>query len=155
MPVTSRDRGAAILIKGAAAARFKIKVGVLGNAEHKSADGQPQGITIAQLAEIHELGLGVTERSFLRAWAEANEEQVQNDLRAALRKILLGKLTPEQAAKIVGVRFVAGIQSFIAEGKVTPPLAQATIARKGSSVPLLDTNQLRSAITFAIESLFR
>lgn len=130
-------------------ANFRIKVGILGDRASEKHEGG--AATIADIAEIHELGLGVPERSFLRAWVEANEGQIENDMRAATRQILRGKLLPEQAAKILGVKFAAGVQAFISSGKVTPALAEATVKAKGSSVPLLDTGALRSAITYALE----
>jgi hypothetical protein len=147
--VKVRDNGAARLLVGVKQANFRVKIGVLGSEAH---EGTP-GLTIAQLFEIHELGLGVPERSVLRAWAEASEDQIMADLRQAYHKILTLKLTPDRAAAIIGARFVGSIQKFISDGRVQPPLAQSTIDKKGSSVPLIDTGQLRSAITFAVEKL--
>lgn len=149
-----RDNGASRVVTRAGLANLKLKVGILGEKAAQQVKGSDVAMTIAQLAEIHELGLGVPERSFLRAWVEANEKQIEADMRAATRQVLLGRLTPEKAAKILGVKFVAGIQAFISSGKVQPPLAQSTIDRKGSSVPLIDTGQLRSAITYAVEQFF-
>ncbi len=140
-----RDLGATKLLKNAAST-IRVRVGVFGTTKHEGTE-----LTIAQLLEIHELGLGVPERSILRAWAEQNEAAIQNDMRAAFRKMLLGKFTPEQAAKILGVRWVGQIQEFVRSGKVQPPLSQATIDKKGSSQPLIDTGQLVSAITFLVE----
>lgn len=146
--VTVKDRGASRVVHRAGLMNFRINVGILGSKAAETHEGS--AMTIAQIAEIHELGLGVPERSFLRAWVEANEQQIENDMRAATKKILLGKLTADQAAKILGARFAAGVQAFISSGRVQPPLEQSTIDRKGSSIPLIDTGQLRSAITFAV-----
>lgn len=152
-PVSVSDRGASRLLRAVEQANFRIRVGVVGKDAEKQHPGAK--MTIAQLAEIHELGLGVPERSFLRAWLEANEAGVEADMRQATKKILLGKLTPEQAAKLLGARWVGQLQVWIAAGNVQPPLAESTKARKGSDVPLIDTGQLRSAISFLVESALR
>jgi hypothetical protein len=99
------------------------------------------------------LGLGVPERSFIRAYVDANAVQIGNDLRQAAKQIILGKLTNEQAATLIGLKHAAGIQKYLSDGRVTPPLSAFTIAKKGSSTPLIDTGQLRSAITHAVARL--
>lgn len=154
-PVSVQDRGAARLIRDAANAHFEIKLGVFGSEKHANPDGSPGPLTVAQLLEIHELGLGVPERSVLRAWAEKHEGDIQNDMRAAVRQTLLGRLSPERAAKLLGVRWVGQLQVFISTGQVQPPLAESTIDRKGSSTPLLDTAQLKSALTFIAAKAIR
>lgn len=151
-PVQVQDRGAARLLRDAANAHFQIRLGVFGDAKHEGASGADGGeMTIARLLEIHELGLGVPERSILRAWAEKHEADIQNDMRAAVRQMLTGRLSPDRAAKLLGVRWVGQLQTFISSGQVEPPLAQSTIDKKGSSVPLIDTGQLRSALTFLVD----
>lgn len=103
--------------------------------------------TIGEIAEQHELGLGVPERSWLRAWVDAHEAMIRTDAGKAMRRVLEGKLTREQALEILALKWQGAIQQWIADGRVQPPLSQTTIDRKGSSVPLIDTGQLRSAIT--------
>jgi hypothetical protein len=152
VPVTDTDRGyrkrvAAIIGAGP----VDTIVGVIG--EKASADHE--GITVGELAEIHEFGLGVPERSFLRAWFDQNREKVIVRLRAAHRKVLLGELTPQRAGEIIGLWAVGEIQRFIADGKVKPALDPRTVVAKGSSVPLIDTGQLRSAISYAVEARLR
>lgn len=129
---------------------FRVSIGVLGakaDAMHKDSPG----LTVAEIAEKHELGLGVPERSFLRAYVDANETLIRRDLQAAYKQILRGKLSVPQAAALVGMKHAAGVQKYIADGKVKPELSPVTIRRKGSDVPLIDTGQLRSAITHVVE----
>jgi hypothetical protein len=152
----------------AALSRFNpawaVTVGVHGKEGAKLHQGQPEendtpnaggalGTTIAEIASEHELGLGVPERSFIRAYVDANAVQIGNDLRQAAKQIILGKLTNEQAATLIGLKHAAGIQKYISDGRVTPPLSAFTIGKKGSATPLLDTGQLRSAITHAVARL--
>lgn len=148
MSVKVTDRGYSKLIRVVQAqAGYAVTVGVQGS----KAEADHGGLTVGELAAIHEFGLGVPERSFLRAWFDQNSVQVQNDLRAATRQILLGRLTPERAAEVLGLRLAGQIQTFIADGHVKPALSQQTIRRKGSSVPLIDTGQLRSAISYIVQ----
>lgn len=131
---------------------LELDVGVLGpaaEAPHRDADGQPGPLTVAEVAAFHELGLGVPERSFVRAWFEANHQEVLNDLRAGLQAVVQRRLTPEQVTDLIGQKCVAGIRQRIVAG-IDPPLAESTIARKKSATPLIDTGQLWSAITWEV-----
>lgn len=125
-------------------------VGVLGaKADKEHADS---GLTVGELATLHEFGLGVPERSFLRAWFDQDREKIVEALRAAHKQVLLGKLTPRRAAEILGMRFAGQVQQFISDGRVKPPLTEQTIKKKQSSVPLIDTGQLRSSISYIVET---
>lgn len=147
-----KDNGASTVLANAGV-RLRVSVGVIGAKAAGQHDGAPPGTTIAEIAEKHELGLGVPERSFLRAYVDANEAEIKKDLRAAFQQILRGKFTPKRAAEILGLRHVGGIQQYIADKKVVPPLSPVTIRIKGSDVPLIDTGQLRSAITHVVEKV--
>jgi hypothetical protein len=138
-------------VRGALGYAFTVLVGVQGeeaSAVHRG--NQPQ--TMAEIANEHEFGLGVPERSWLRAWVDENQPMIQNDLRRAAMRILEGRLTIQQAADLLGTKYVASIQMRIANG-IAPANAPATIERKGSSTPLIDTGQFRSSITYIMEQL--
>lgn len=131
-----------------------VVVGVFGakaSENHKTKDPDEPIQTIGDIATQHELGLGVPMRSFLRAYCDQNEAQIKDWLRIAQQQILLGQVTPDQGIARVGMAAVAGMQMFIANGRVQPPLSSYTVKRKGSSTPLIDTGQLKSAITWMIE----
>lgn len=148
MSVQVRDNGAQRLIQtvGRISSGVPItEVGVLGDKGSVEQDG----ITIAAIAEIHEFGLGVPMRSWLRAWVdEPGNQQALNEVMTRLNvQIFTNKLTFEQAARTLGIWVVGQIQTWIRDGNVQPPLSEATIAAKGSDVPLIDTGALRSAIS--------
>lgn len=105
---------------------------------------------MAFIAEIHEFGLGVPERSFIRAWFDANQDKIKKAIAAAMQQVIKGKYTKEVALERLGALFASQIQARISSN-IPPPLAPSTIKRKGSSVALIDTGQLRSAITYRIE----
>ncbi len=117
-------------------------------------------LTLLDLAAIHELGLGnVPERSFLRAYVDEQGER----LRAMLAALMTAEIarTVQSGAPIddgkrrailtkLGLRMVAEIQARMSAG-IAPDLQPATVQRKGSSTPLIDTGQLRSGITFQVD----
>lgn len=147
MPVkiTDTDKG----YKRALAALGPIGGVVLGVQGQKASapHGPGEPISVGELAAIHELGLGVPERSWLRAWLDENSRMILDDSKAAIQQVILGKLTKERALNILGLKWVGAIQQRIADGQVTPALAKSTVDRKGSSVPLIDTGVLRASIT--------
>jgi hypothetical protein len=108
------------------------------------------GMTVLGIATIHEFGLGVPERSFMRAWFDTFQPQAKKMITIMLQSVVKGTRTKAQAMELLGVRFVGEIQKFIVNG-VFDPLSRVTIRAKGSSKPLIDTGQLRSSITFRIE----
>lgn len=144
-------------VKQLAADKTYVKAGVLsakGAQEHPS-HGEAKHITNVQLAVIHEFGApsaGIPERSFLRS--------TFHEKRAAYRE-MLGKLLKNSVVKgkedlfhsfaLVGQKLSADIKGKFTEGEgIAPPLAAETIARKGSSRPLVDTGTLKNSITYAV-----
>ncbi len=146
--VLFRDRGKSALdariARMVALGKRGLNVGVLG----KSSARYAGGISIQELAAVHELGLGTAPaRSFIGSWFD--EKQAANDsiIRRVASLVAAGKLSPEQAIATIGEAFVGSIRQRIAAG-IAPPLKAATVRRKKSSTPLIDTGQLRSAIAW-------
>ncbi len=109
------------------------------------------GETVADIATIHEFGApGIPQRSFLRAWFDENRQKTQEATKRMAQSVLKGKRTRADAVNILAQSFVAQIQRRIALG-IPPPNSPRTIALKGSSKPLIDTGQLRTSITYAID----
>jgi hypothetical protein len=134
-----------------------LKVGVFG--DKGNAQAANGSITVAELAAIHEFGLGVPERSFLRSYFDANEALLTSAIvrltKSLIDQVLKNKkpATVQQQSNVLnklGLFIVGGIQARISAGEITPPLAESTIARKGSSTPLIDTGQLRSSISHEV-----
>jgi hypothetical protein len=124
-------------------------VGVQGS--KAKAPAKKGNVTVGDIAYFHEFGIGNnSERSWLRAWVDENKAMIEADMAAAMRQILLGRLTADRAANILGLKWVGSIQKRISQG-IPPPNADSTIAKKRSSTPLVDTGQLKSSITHALE----
>lgn len=111
-------------------------------------------LTIGEIGEIHEFGLGsVPRRSFLAGWVDEKQDELRNVTRAGAKALVSGSITsPLQFLNQVGAWAVGSIQRRMSEN-IPPPLAPATIKRKGSSVALIDTGQLRSSITYRVDAV--
>jgi len=132
----------------------KVRVGVLegGDDEVESEYGD---LTIVELATIHEYGApeaNIPERSFLRKTftddrgrAETAEFQAE-----PAKQVIEGKLGAKTALKRIGAWGAAKVRERIREG-IDPPLRPATIQRKGSSTPLVDTGHLQASVSWEID----
>lgn len=113
------------------------------------------GKTVADVATINEFGApGVPQRSFIRAWFDENSAKNREAVKRMAQSVLKGKRTRKDAVELLAQAFVGQIQRRMAQG-IPPPNSPITIALKGSSKPLIDTGQLRSSITYAIDGEVR
>ena len=114
-----------------------VKVGVQGS----DADKDHGGLTVAELAAIHEFGLGdAQERSFIRGWVDENREAIKQRLASLARRVIKAELTPEQALAQFGEWAVGQIKERMLRGLGSPPRT------------LVDTGQLISSITAMVQS---
>lgn len=151
MGVRVKDRGAAKLTKDLK--RFQktqpvVRVGVLGS---KAAEDHG-GVTTAFIAAAHELGAGVPRRSWLVDGINENRARIRKMWDYALGAAPKGPVILRRQLAVFGALVVGVLQERIAAG-ILPPLDPRTIRRKGSSVPLIDTGQLRTAITHEVEDI--
>ena len=107
-------------------------------------------LTIGQVAAIHELGIGVPERSWLRSWMDANEQRMKQETASAYAAFIAGRVSRKKALEGLGFKWVRELRENIELGRITPPLAASTIARKGHAIPLLATGSVKNAITFKL-----
>lgn len=101
------------------------------------------------LAMVHEFGLGVPERSFIRDTIDSNESVYKTFIRKLAEQVVFGRITQKQAVQLLGLKVKADMKNRIAAG-IDPPNAPLTVVRKGSSTPLIDTGQLVNAIDFEV-----
>lgn len=135
----------------------KVKVGIFGERADQAkqlGDGfTSTALSLIEVATIHEFGAAganIPERSFIRATIDIHKDEIHTLQKRLAVAFLARKMTEERALKMIGV-FVRGlIQKRIAEG-VPPELKPKTIQRKGSSVPLIDTGQLRQSVTYEVD----
>jgi hypothetical protein len=125
----------------------RTKVGVIGEA----ASTEHDGITNAELGAIHEFGApgaNIPARSFLRASLMSKLDEMKPIQQSIAKGIVEGHMTSERGSGILGAWGAGQVKRFIADGQVTPPDEPATVERKGSSKPLVDTGQLLGAISW-------
>jgi len=123
----------------------RVFAGVLGT----EALADHGGITNAEVATFHEFGTDrVPQRSFLRSTHDEKRAQIQKQLGNAAGKVLDGE-DPKRAFGLVGAWFVGLVQRKI-RSRISPPLAESTIEKKGSDVPLIDSSQLIKSLTWEI-----
>lgn len=113
-------------------------------------DGEAKPPTVADIATVHEYGLGNNpERSWLRGWADEQKAQNEANMKKIGQAVVEGKFTAQTGLERAGNLFVGQIQARIVAG-IAPPLTEQTIKRKGSSTPLVNTGQMKSAIRFKV-----
>jgi len=108
-------------------------------------------LSLLEVAVIHEFGAGtIPQRSFIRATIDEKKADIEAELAKLARGVVGGQIEAHQALELLGAKVAGWCQSRIADG-IAPTLKAATIKRKGSSKPLINTGQLRSAITWRVE----
>ena len=149
MSIKIQDKGANELLKSLTK-KLRSKVGVIGS-DAVQAHRKAAGLTVVDIATIHEFGLGVPRRSFIRDYVDQNQPTLKKHLRNVGARILSGG-EPKLTLQAFGTTVEGEIKDRISD-HIPPALAAATIRRKGSDTPLIDTNQLRSSILSAEEVL--
>lgn len=141
--VTDRDRGyKATFAAIDAAKKARISVGI-----HKEEGGAPEesGRTVADVAEDNEFGIGVPARPVISNWADENEAEGVQQMKADIQAAVKSRTSPAQRLDARAQVFAGSMQAKVSAG-VPPPNAPSTIAKKGSSTPLIDKGQFRSSI---------
>lgn len=152
MKLSDRDNGYAAMTKRLwGFRRPRIAVGILSG---RGAEADHVGrvrATVLDVAIWNEFGTSrIPARSFIRAWFDENEARLRDDLLVLMHAVIRGEQTKERALELLALKCVGEIQQRIADG-IEPPNAPSTVARKGSSKPLIDSGQLRAMITSRVE----
>ena len=127
--------------------KSKVYVGVT-----KDSNQREKGeATNALIAYVHEFGIGVPERSFMRSTIIENAEKyrlIQRD--NILPAIRNGTLTAEECYRRLGLVAQGDMQNKINTGDFKE-LDEKTVKRKKSSRPLVDTGALLQSITYEVK----
>ena len=127
--------------------RAHVVVGIMGpqaEAQHGNS-----GVTVAEVASYHEFGRGVPERSFLRDTIDMRRQQIDALLLRLTAGVAMGRVSAGQALELIGESTVGMIIERIVD-HIPPPNAPSTIKRKGSSTPLIDSAQMKGAISYKV-----
>ena len=105
---------------------------------------------LAAIAAIHEFGLGgMPQRSFLRSAFDENKPMINKMGDSVVNSAIKG-ISTETALNQLGNVVQGMVQKKIVDGPFVPN-SPATIKRKKSSKPLIDTGHLRQSIRYVIE----
>lgn len=150
--IRTKDTGLGAMLKRLTSP--EVTVGV-----HSSDGGQVEegsSLTVAEIAAIHEFGLGVPERSWLRAFVDENRDKLSDMLATTARLIAEGKYTQEVAMNRFGLAVVGMVKQRIVDG-IEPELAEATklekmrvTGGKAKDTPLIRFGQFISAIAHEV-----
>ncbi len=145
--VVSDTQGAGVraLRKRVEAIHKRVLIGVpAGKVE---ADGTP----LALVAAANEFGTStIPERSFLRSGIHEHMPEFVHLSGELLPHVADGTMTEDAALNIVGLKAADAVKAKIIDGPFEAN-APATIARKKSSRPLVDSGALRQGITHVVE----
>lgn len=144
-----QDKGLKAMLErvNKAALKRELTVGVHDDAGAAGHGGK----TVIDIATANEFGLGVPQRSFIGAWADERKAEHEEHLRKLGEAIIKGRVKDVKLGLAqLGEAYVGEVQGRIAQG-VPPPNAPSTIARKGSSTPLIDKGVLRSSIAAKVD----
>jgi phage gpG-like protein len=155
--VTDKDKGWKKIAEAMRGPSLEVGVGLIGpkaSQQHRDSD-----LTVAEIGTLHEFGYSFTTpagtevevpaRSFLRATIDQNQAKYTRQITQAARAITSGKISTHLALDLIGQGAVGDVQQRIADG-IPPPNAPSTIARKGSSKPLIASGQTRQEITHEV-----
>lgn len=115
------------------------------------------GTSMALVAAANEFGTDdghVPERSFLRSTMDENRTRYFRLARDLHDDVIRGKIRIWPALSRIGQKAQADVQKKIVDLR-DPPNAPSTIARKGSSNPLIDTGAMRQSIRYVVEGVDR
>lgn len=94
----------------------------------------------------------IPERSFIRAGYDGNKDLLAKACENAVRRVILGELTAEQACHNIGIAAVSLIKKHMRT--VQPPKSSLTLASApGKTATLVQTGRLRDSITYEVTGL--
>lgn len=131
--------------------KYRLEIGIFG-------EDDGSGKSYVMIANVHEFGVVISkpsgnivipERSFMRSTFDEKEREWAKFMEGRLRKVLNFDMTVEQMYEQVGAKAASDIQRKIRDLD-TPPNAESTIEKKGSSNPLIDSGDMRRRITWKV-----
>jgi hypothetical protein len=128
--------------------KLEVRVGF----QHGKEKDKDTGADIADVAMWNELGtVHSPPRPFLRQSVDNNASRITAMCKAQLQRIIKGEATAEEVLKQIGMMQKAFVQDTISSGQFTPN-APATVEKKDSDQPLIDTGHMMQSVDFVIQT---
>ncbi len=127
--------------------KLKLQFGTVDVGFFKGTHTYPNGKDVTEVAKKNDKGIGVPERPFMIPAAKKAANKIIN----ITVQSIVGGMDEQQALSKAGELFVGFIQKEITNLK-EPPNSPYTIAKKGSSNPLIDTGDMRSKVEWKLRT---
>lgn len=145
MSVIDKDLGYKVILGRLEHLQGTVKVGFFSDSGE-----EPNGVTVAEVATYNEYGTGrIPARPFMRQTVDAKQGDWAN-LAQNVEKRVVGGMGIHQGLELIGIKAKGDTQEMIDKGDFAPN-APATIRRKKSSHPLIDTGRMRASVSFKVE----
>ena len=113
-------------------------------------NAEENGADLAEVAAFNELGtVHIPSRPFLRNSVDAHMGEIVPFVEDTLNRIVNNGMGAQDTLQRTGSFMKGLVQKEIVSGHYAPN-APATIAKKGSDVPLVDDGQLRDSVNYQI-----
>lgn len=126
--------------------------GLVAQVGFPSGKNYPDGTSVAYVAAIQEFGapaVNIPPRPFMRPTVAAHKDEWTKIIAKSIPQVVEGKKSAEDVLELVGIKASADIQETISKVS-SPPLKPATIQRKGSAKPLIDTGLMVASVRNAV-----
>lgn len=124
-------------------AKLEVAVG------YQQGEASQDGVDMVDIALFNELGtVHIPSRPFIRDSLNNNKDKISQFMQSAAKGIVNGK-SAEEVLKKIGTFQKGLIQKEITNGDFVPN-SPATIRKKGSSTPLVDTGRMRQSVNFVV-----
>lgn len=126
--------------------------GLVAQIGFPSGKNYPDGTGVAYVAAIQEFGapaVNIPPRPFMQPTVAAKKDDWANTIAKTIPRVVEGKMTAYDVLDLVGIQASADIQETISKVS-SPPLKPATIQRKGSAKPLIDTGLMVASVRNAV-----
>ena len=127
-----------------------VKAGILAK---DGSQNHSEGITVFQIGMIHEFGVpekNIPRRSFIRVPIENNIKEITKLIENNHKLVSENAMSAKVALDRIGIKAQNTIKESFRNND-WKPLKRATVKRKGSSRPLIDTGQLIGSISYIVE----
>lgn len=128
-----------------------VKAGIVGTSGLEVVEN---GFTVVDIASANEFGTQdgrIPERSFIRATIDKRRNRIWGYAYKQMGLIVDGKIPINQALARIGELIKSNIVQYMTDLR-TPPNAPSTIAKKGSSNPLINEGRMRGAVNYEVKS---